>query len=741
MGPRNIHGLFVVETTPRGLSPDSQSTWTRPGDFDNAGHLDDHDPTVCDFAPPIHDHVAPPQSSSPSIARSSYRLSSHYPLESSNPRPASRSGDRGDPHQPQSESIETTSSSHPFDGKHDTGRSSTFDRSHPWASLSNKSLSSEAFRDGSHSTHGQDETTSGQTSAAASSPSAPADANVEPTEDQVKSQASQSVDLLTKSLDLLSFLKEQRAATPVIKLPIPIASSAEAQGVVGESSSGPLPRSSHAATRGSGPITIDGRQMSRSQRVREDPWVCSGCQTDLGWLLLRDPASAEATSYRALFLCNECNLIADEQESSNPDDVKSKSEANYYNSFTMKLEEEAGHSLPAPRRHGGLDRIRLRKKRKEMDDWSASCDVCARIMAWGNVSSIDRDEAPPDLLVEFVCASCYDRYRRCTDCGSRFTPRVGSGKWRLKELFADGKRSCSLPHRPLVLEDTTCDTWRVSHLPHGSEEFEALLHETHKALVATTMSVAAIPDTMESDSPLCVDFRSAAMVCNDVNSILTSLMTQDIEEELGIRRYLAIRWHNPSKQERGDSFVLQSQDPDVIARERPERLMREGFALHSYVCAELDLKYGTVGIHAMVPRGIGHSYFAQTLLAQALLVRIRADLLATNTSRLAQGLDPFPKVHEIWNFMSMNKGSRVLQRNESQRGMIPLEDYLKRYKNVTDASHFPPIRPFFLPDSYLPRYRFYARRFGDDDALTANQESRNTLAATKRKKQQSVPTE
>ncbi|SCZ91350.1 BZ3500_MvSof-1268-A1-R1_Chr1-2g01352 [Microbotryum saponariae] len=248
-------------------------------------------------------------------------------------------------------------------------------------------------------------------------------------------------------------------------------------------------------------------------------------------------------------------------------------------------------------------------------------DVCTRIIASGTISALDCDETPPELLIEFVCASCYDRYRRCTDCGSRFSPRVGTGKWRLKELFADGKRSCSLPHRPLVLEDTTCDTWC--------------------GLVTSFMAVGAIPDTMESDSPLRVDFRTAAMVSNDVNSVLTSLVTQDIEAELGIRRYIGIRWHNPGKQERGRSFVLQSQDPDVIARERPQCLMRDGYTLHSYIFAELD---------------IGHSYFARTsrtesLLAQALLVRMRTDLLVTNTTRLAQRLNPFPKIHAVWSFM------------------------------------------------------------------------------------------
>ncbi|SCZ91348.1 BZ3500_MvSof-1268-A1-R1_Chr1-2g01351 [Microbotryum saponariae] len=71
--------------------------------------------------------------------------------------------------------------------------------------------------------------------------------------------------------------------------------------------------------------------------------------------------------------------------------------------------------------------------------------------------------------------------------------------------------------------------------------------------------------------------------------------------------------------------------------------------------------------------------------------------------------------------------------------MIDLEEYLKRNEDVTDASHFPPIRPFFLPNAYLPRYRFYSRRFGDEDDLSAIQRSRYIKAATKKRKQQNLP--
>ncbi|SCV74771.1 BQ2448_7800 [Microbotryum intermedium] len=381
------------------------------------------------------------------------------------------------------------------------------------------------------------------------------------------------VDELAKYMEFLSFLKERRDETPVIKLPIPISSSAAAHGVVGEPakiSSGGR-RSSNART------SIDGRQGPRAQRLREEAWTCSGCHKDLGRMLLRDPASAPATPYRSLFLCTECcpsstdDVKDSDSEGDKPGDGAGSGgvKASYFNSWSSRLDREMSQPIPLRPTAG---RVKLKKKRREMDSMTSPCDVCTRIIASGTISAIDRDDAPPELLVEFVCASCYDRYQRCTDCGSRFSPRVGTGKWRVKELFADGKRSCSLPHRTFILEDTTYDTWRVSDLPHGSEEFEAFLHEAHKALVAACMSVIAIPDTMESESSLCIDFRTAAIVTNDIHHAHTTLLKEDVEEELGHRRFLALRWQNPNKSARDHLFAPQSQDVDTIAKERPKQL-------------------------------------------------------------------------------------------------------------------------------------------------------------------------
>ncbi|SCZ89542.1 BZ3500_MvSof-1268-A1-R1_Chr1-1g01246 [Microbotryum saponariae] len=232
-----------------------------------------------------------------------------------------------------------------------------------------------------------------------------------------------------------------------------------------------------------------------------------------------------------------------------------------------------------------------------------------------------------------------------------------AGPWRLKELFADGKRRCSIPHRPRrALTETTCDTWRVGELP--LDQMPAYLLEVQKVVTAAVLSTIAIPDTMECDHPMALDFRSAAVLASEAYAALRPLVCADVESTRELRRYVGLRWHNP--------------DPDVIATEQPPALVREGHVLHSFVGLEVDLKTGSLAIPLFVPRGIGHSYHAQTHLIQCVIRKAQRDLAQTNLERRASGLDPYPDINEIWLMNAHNKASRILHRDERLRGMVPL---------------------------------------------------------------------
>ena len=59
-----------------------------------------------------------------------------------------------------------------------------------------------------------------------------------------------------------------------------------------------------------------------------------------------------------------------------------------------------------------------------------------------------------------------------------------------------------------------------------------------------------------------------------------------------------------------------------------------------------------------------------------------------------------------------------MNRLETQRGMMPLSEYMTRHVDVYDPRHFPPHRPMFLPPELLVGWRIHVRRFSRTDDLT-----------------------
>lgn len=117
------------------------------------------------------------------------------------------------------------------------------------------------------------------------------------------------------------------------------------------------------------------------------------------------------------------------------------------------------------------------------------------------------------------------------------------------------------------------------------------------------------------------------------------------------------------------------------------------------------------------------------------------DLDVTNAQRTSQQLGVYPDINEVWSIRESpstvpspsselisiiwttaemyKKESRILNRLETQRGFLPLKEYLaKTPSDLTNDSHFPPKRDIFLPSEFLTGWRIYARRFGRQEDLT-----------------------
>ncbi|SCV71340.1 BQ2448_2928 [Microbotryum intermedium] len=491
---------------------------------------------------------------------------------------------------------------------------------------------------------------------------------------------------LGHELDLLSFLKERRSQNDYVDIPIPLASLALAVSVRGlQDPNQPSSRPTDVPASALKPIEV--KDGSRSQRVRDEPWTCSRCQAELGRLLLRDVAKQPPLAFHTTFLCPECcppETVEDSAEDAETDGKEPFSPdkmVTYENGFSGWLDKES--NIPLPRR-STPPRIQARRKRRHLNGSMSTCDVCMRFIATCSDHVEDLAGPPFAPYVERMCKSCHG-----------------------------------------------------NDLPR--DEVPDYLFEIQKLVTAAILSAVAIPDTMECDNPMALDFRSAAVLASESYGALSPLVCTDVEQNRELRRFIGLRWHIPLLPRGEGMRDPQSQDPNVIARQQPPSLVRKGYALHSFVGLELDLKTGSLAIPLFIPRGIGHSYHAQTHLIQCVIRRAQQDLAQTNVERKAAGLQPYPDINEIWLINGHNKASRILHRDERLRGMVPLEEYLATHADVTDPTNFPPHRSIMLPWEFLKRYRFYARRFSLDDDLTAIQRlASEDRASAKKKKRHSL---
>ena len=85
----------------------------------------------------------------------------------------------------------------------------------------------------------------------------------------------------------------------------------------------------------------------------------------------------------------------------------------------------------------------VEKKRKRKDDQVVECEVCHGCIGLGGISPSYVTDGGV-VKAEFVCTDCGDKYMFCSECGGGGKQRTG--KWRPRELFESGRRTCSLPH-------------------------------------------------------------------------------------------------------------------------------------------------------------------------------------------------------------------------------------------------------------------------------------------------------
>ncbi|THH14473.1 hypothetical protein EW146_g5860 [Bondarzewia mesenterica] len=142
-----------------------------------------------------------------------------------------------------------------------------------------------------------------------------------------------------------------------------------------------------------------------------------------------------------------------------------------------------------------------RKRTSEMEDTNAPaiCDVCSHMKGHGGF--VAKERSTISFTAEMICLSCTEKYKRCTNCGGT-SARGVIGKWRCKELFSGGRKTCSLSHARLGTRDMELAVWEIPADLQNTKELPFILECCEQMWREHVLSRLAVPELLEHQDEL-----------------------------------------------------------------------------------------------------------------------------------------------------------------------------------------------------------------------------------------------
>ncbi|GAA5863714.1 hypothetical protein JCM1840_000113 [Sporobolomyces johnsonii] len=451
--------------------------------------------------------------------------------------------------------------------------------------------------------------------------------------------------------------------------------------------------------------TVPGR---KSKKLTVDLDVdCVSCGQPIARLILRGQPHDLAIPHEAVFTCARCMSSAEEvlpPAVAIPSGLPSASlESPPSDSATPSPTNTAKPSATSS----------FRKKNKRLNaggEMLTACDICVRDIATGSVLPLSPELGHSiNFQIEVCCVSCMSKYRRCTDCGGGGGARLGTGKWRSKELFKDGKKTCCLRHQRLgAWQEMEYEVWRITDIPPS--EVDELSSRCREMFANTMLASIAIPEVLERDGAIWTTFEEAEKHAHAGWQSFGPMFRYDIESSRAIRRYIALRLCPPNFRKSNKKDSSPPNPPANAAGQSEPRVLKDGKEIAGYIISEWDMRYGTVFLALVIPwESTGESFDATTLLIQALLRRVEADERETNAIRASKSEEPVPRLQRVFTMIFFKTGSRMITHLTKKRGFLPLADYLKQHPE-TDPAQFPPHRPVYLPVERQAGWQVLVRR-------------------------------
>ncbi|GAA6004237.1 hypothetical protein JCM10207_002498 [Rhodosporidiobolus poonsookiae] len=362
--------------------------------------------------------------------------------------------------------------------------------------------------------------------------------------------------------------------------------------------------------------------------------------------------------------------------------------------------------------------LKLIPKKAVAEQWKArvlKCDVCAQACGVASLSpspQVIASHSPssparaPPFTVEVVCARCDALFKCCSDCGGgggRLTP----GRWRCRELFPDGRKTCKLSHtRNPALGDVSCEVFPF--FPAPPADLASLAARCKTVFFNSRLGGIARPDFLLKGDGLASTFAQVERVTIDHWALMEKkfLMDEQPAEHVGIRRYVIVLCSRPRKRhlKRGEKAK------DVGAKAAASEQVPFGFAI-----AEADFNLGTLYFACALPwHANGQGFDAMTMLGETTTARVKADIAGANLRRFEADLPLYPPLKYNYTTTPFSKDSRG-NLGLMRRGYEDIDDLVRKDPSFP-VGWFPPIKEVWLPVKYAAALRTWIRVLdGEED--------------------------
>ncbi|WVR08840.1 hypothetical protein IAU60_005898 [Kwoniella sp. DSM 27419] len=470
----------------------------------------------------------------------------------------------------------------------------------------------------------------------------------------------------------------------------------------GHTHSSPIKRRSHSPVEDDSPHppTKKAKKGIEKKVVTEQTASCLTCHKLLARVMIRSPRSQVPDPISVHLRCPGCLPV--DQPSTLPDQGSSSG--------------GSGTVI------GTVETRKRMRSTMEIDDEDAKavdrrtwCDVCQRIVGSGQIVGGKEGESLASMA-EIVCVECDSKYQRCTDCGGGGGPRVGIGKWRMKQVFHPGRKTCSLSHTRLG--DRTRELGvHVTPTDFTPEQMKEVLLRCKALWNEKTLSRLAVPEMLEVDLP--PGLTNPLRDYGDVDDMVTrnwpsreAMIKADGLDPSRFKRLLSLIWSH-SKPRRTvrtvdleEEWSKQTEDIDddlstVLAHvKRTNVVIPPGSELIGMWGGEWDMLNGSLLISTFIPFEGADGEDSTALCVGEMITKVQALQQDINGERVVQaeqaGLEPdlLPPCSHLW---TVSGGYIPLVRERfadiliRKRSFVHVEEYLTRHPEFIESIKARPV--------------------------------------------------